>query len=76
MGKFDAGVTIHIDENTTHDDREALRDALLNIDGVMAAAFHDEKPHLMVVIYDPEYVRSIEFINTARSRGLHAELIA
>ena len=76
MSKFDAGVTMHVDENTTHDDREALRDALLNLKGVMAAAYHDEKPHLMVVIYDPECVRSIEFVNAAKSRGLHAELIA
>jgi len=76
MGKFDAGVTMHIDENTAHVDREALRDALLNLNGVMAAAYHDDKPHLMVVIYDPESVKSIEFVNVARARGLHAELIA
>jgi hypothetical protein len=65
---------MHVDENTTHDNREALRDALLN--GVRAAVYDDENPHLMVVIEDPERVRSIEFANTARSRGLHAELIA
>jgi hypothetical protein len=76
MGKVDAGVVFHIDEETTHDERESFRDALLGLDGVMAAAYHDEKPHLMVVIYDPETVRSIEFIEMARARGLHAELIA
>jgi hypothetical protein len=76
MGKFDAGVTMHIDENITHDDREALRDVLLNLNGVMAAAYHDERPHLMVVIYDPERVKSTEFVNAAKRRGLHAELVA
>ena len=76
MGKFDAGVTIHIDENTTHEDREALRDELLNLNGVMAAAYHDERPHLMIVVYDPERVKSIEFVNAAMRRGLHAELVA
>lgn len=76
MGKFDAGVTMHIDENTTHEDREALRDALLNLNGVMAAAYHDERPHLMVVIYDPERVKSNEFVDAAKRRGLHAELVA
>jgi hypothetical protein len=76
MGKFDAGVTMHIDENTTHEDREALRDALLNLNGVMAAVYHDERPHLMIVVYDPERIISIEFVNTAKSRGLHAELVA
>jgi hypothetical protein len=76
MGKFDAGVTMHIDENTTHDNREVLRDALLNLNGVMAAAYHDERPHLMVVIYDPERVKSAEFVNAAKKQGLHAELVA
>ncbi len=76
MGNVDAGVTMHIDENTTHEDREVFRDVLLNMDGVMAAAYHDEKPHLMVIIYDPGLVKSIEFVNAAKLRGLHAELIA
>jgi hypothetical protein len=67
---------MHVDENTTHEDREVFRDALLNMDGVMAAAFHDEKPHFMVIIYEPGLVKSIEFIHAAMLRGLHAELIA
>ena len=76
MGNIDAGVTLHIDENTTHDEREGFRDALLDMNGVMAAAYHDEKPHLMVIVYDPGLVKSIEFVKTASKRGLHAELIA
>jgi hypothetical protein len=76
MGNIDAGVTLHVDENTTHDEREGFRDALLGMDGVMAAAYHDERPHLMVVVYDPALVKSIEFVNVAKNRGLHAELIA
>lgn len=76
MGKVDAGVTLHIDENTTHEEREGFRDELLGLDGVMAAAYHDERPHLMVVVYDPALVKSIEFVDVAKNRGLHAELIA
>ena len=76
MGKIDAGVTLHIDEETTHEERENFRDALLNLEGVMAAAYHDERPHLMVVVYDPALVKSSEFVNIAKSRGLHTELIA
>jgi len=70
-----AEVTFHIDEDTSHDDREHLRDKLLSIEGVMAAAYHDEKPHLMLIEYNPDAVQSIEFVNAARDRGLHAELI-
>jgi hypothetical protein len=75
MGSVDAGVTLHIDEDTTHEDRESFRDTLLAMPGVMAAAYHDEKPHLMVVVYDPGQVKSIEFVNAAKNTGLHAELI-
>jgi hypothetical protein len=68
-------VTLHIDEDTTHDQREEFRDTLLALDGVMAAACHDEKPHLMLIEYDPETINSIEFVNAAKKSGLHAELI-
>lgn len=75
MGSKTAEVTLHIDENTTHDDREVFRDAILAREGVMAAAHHDERPHLMLIEYDPDAINSIEFVKLATERGLHAELI-
>lgn len=68
-------VTLHIDENTSHDEREELRDNLLGLHGVMAAAYHDTQPHLMVVEYDPDAINSSEFLVAAKGKGLHAELI-
>lgn len=68
-------VTLHIDEDITHDDREDFRNTLLDMTGVMAAACHDEKPHLMVIEYDPDAVSSKEFVVAAQSRGYHSELI-
>ena len=70
-----ADITMHIDENTTHEDRERLRDELLNMDGVMAASYHDEKPHLLVMAYDPDVVNSLAFVKKAEEQRLHAELI-
>jgi len=75
MSDAHAGVTLHIDENITNNERERFRDVLLGMDGVMAAAYHDERPHLMVIIFDPVIIKSIEFVKEARSIGLHAELI-
>jgi len=66
---------MHIDENTTHENREKLRDELLSLDGVVAASYHDELPHLVVVAYDPEVVSSMAFLKTAQEQGLHAELV-
>ena len=68
-------ITIHIDESTSHDEREGLRDTILAMDGVMAAAYHDEKPHLMVIGYDPDVVDSAAFLKAVSNRGLHGELI-
>ena len=70
-----ADITMHIDENTTHEDREKLRDKLFSLDGVIAADYHDDKPHLMVIAYDPIVVNSLTFVETAQEQGLHAELI-
>ena len=75
MEKKMTDVLVHIDENTTHSDRESLRDKFLALDGVMAADYHDEQPHLMVILYDPDTISSMEFINTAKSMNLHAELV-
>ena len=70
-----AEITLHIDEDTSHDERESFRDALLALDGVMAAAYHDNKPHLMLIEYNPDAINSIEFVNAAKAQQLHAELI-
>ena len=68
-------VTMHIDEDTTHEERESLRDSLLATTGVMSADIRDEKPHLMIVAYDPENVAPQAFIKAAQRHGYHAELI-
>ncbi len=75
MGGQMADVTIHIDENTSHDQREELRDHMLQHKGVMAAAYRDDKPHLMIIEYDPEVASSDDFLDIAKSSGLTAELI-
>lgn len=75
MGNKWAEVTLHIDENTTHEERENFRDLLLKREGVFAASCHDEKPHLMLIEYDPETINSMEFVEEAGKKGLHAELI-
>ncbi len=69
-------VTLHIDEETTHNERESLRDAFLSKKGVMTADCRDERPHLMIVGYDPEDITTMELLATVKNCGYHAELIA
>ena len=68
-------ITLHIDETTTHADREALRDRMLAQTGVMAADYHDEKPHLMVIEYNPDLIDSAKFVDITKEVGVHASLI-
>ena len=75
MSENMADITLHIDENTSHNDRESLRDSLLAMNGVMAADYHDEKPHLMIVEYDPDVVNSSDFLKAVSNHGLHSELV-
>ncbi|MGB7930936.1 MAG: ATP-binding protein [Gammaproteobacteria bacterium] len=75
MGTKWAEVTLHIDEETTHDQRENFRDRLLGKDGVITASCHDERPHSMLIEYDPEIINSREFLTEASNTDLHAELI-
>lgn len=75
MGQKMTDVTMHIDENLTHEQREALRNHLLHQTGVIAASYHDNKPHLFVIEYDPDAVETAAFLDVAKSSGLHAELI-
>ncbi len=70
-----AEVTLHIDEDTSHEERENFRDVVLAMGGVMAASYRDETPHLMLIEYNPDSLNSIEFVNAAKAQGLHAELI-
>ena len=75
MSNHISDITVHFNEETNHDQREDLRDTLLDLNGVMAADCHDEKPHLMIIAYDPELVTSQDFLSTMNNNGLHAQLV-
>ena len=68
-------VMLHIDPETDHEEREYLRNIILKQNGVDAAAYHDEKPHLMIIEYDPDEVSSQQLLKVVLSRGIHAELV-
>ena len=68
-------VTLHIDESISHEEREKFRDVLLKMDGVMAADSNDKTPHLMLIEYNPDIIEAVEFVHSAKRRGMHAELV-
>ncbi|MDH3560241.1 MAG: efflux RND transporter permease subunit, partial [Gammaproteobacteria bacterium] len=70
-----AEVTLHMDEAATHEQRKYLRDYLLAMNGVIAAACHDEQPHFMLIEYDQDVIDTAVFVEAASKCGLHAGLI-
>jgi hypothetical protein len=70
-----ADVTLHVNETRSKADREQLEGMLRALDGVVSVANHDERPHLMVVEYNPDMTDSSSILTTARDSGIHAQLI-
>ena len=68
-------VTVHIDETIGHERRTQIADTVRVHKGVTAACYHDEKPHLMIIEYDPDTVTSQELLQIVLGQGVHAELI-
>lgn len=68
-------VTIHIDETVADQRRIKIADIVRAHKGVMAVAHHDEKPHLMIIEYNPDTVTSQELLQVVLDQGVHAELI-
>lgn len=68
-------VTIHIDETVEESRRPELVNKVRGQDGVVSVGYHDEKPHLMIIEYNPEKISSKKLLQTIKDEGLHAELI-
>lgn len=68
-------VTIHIDETLAEERRPQLIEKMRAQDGVVSVGYHDEKPHLMVVEYNPQKTNSSQLLAAIKGEGLHAELI-
>jgi hypothetical protein len=68
-------VTIHIDENLEESQRQGLVEAVRQQEGVVSVGYHDDKPHLMIVEYNPEQVNSQQLLGLVKGQGVHAELI-
>jgi len=70
-----ADVVIHINESVNHVQRTAIADAIRAHVGVMAVAHHDEKPHLLIVEYNPDVVHAKDLLQVALDQGVHAQLV-
>jgi Holliday junction resolvasome RuvABC endonuclease subunit len=70
-----ADVTLHIDENLDGQNRTSIEDRLRSINGVVSVHNPDERPHLVVVEYNPAETNSQAVLKCVTAEGVHAELI-
>ena len=70
-----ADVVIHINESVSPDRRTQIADVIRAHAGVMGVAHHDEKPHLLLIEYDPAAVHAKDLLQVALDEGVHAQLV-
>ena len=75
MGNDIADVTVHIDETLDHSKLQEIAEALRKTVGIVSVSFHDDKPHLMIVKYEPNQTSSSSIHQTITAKGIHAKLV-
>lgn len=70
-----ADVTIHIDETLNKEEVESLSSRLHEVEGIISVGLHEDKPHLMIIGYEPSAIQAKAILNAVTEDGIHAELI-
>jgi len=75
MAAGTADVTVHIDESLDHARLQGIAEQLRKGAGVVSVSFHDDRPHFLLVRYDPGRVSAHEVHGLVTGQGVHAEMI-
>ena len=70
-----ADVTIHVDETIDQNKPEAIAGLIEAHPGVVGVTRPDDKPHLIIVKYDPLEVSAHSLLDVVRDQGVHAKLV-
>ena len=68
-------VTLHIDESLDSARRAEIEEVLRDLDGVVSVHNPHARPHLVVVQYNPDMLKSADILKAVTGQGVHAELI-
>ena len=68
-------VTIHIDKDTDAIIRSQIENGLRTINGVISVHLPEDKPHLVLVEYDPDVTSSSHLLALVKELAGHAEMI-
>lgn len=75
MISFDANAVVHINESLSAEQIHDIERELSRVRGVVSACAHEKTPHLLVVDYDPQRLRSHDLLRHFERSGLHAALV-
>ena len=70
-----ADVTLHIDQALDDDTLSRLESEYRQREGVVSVRINPDKPHLLLVEYNPKLIRSRDLLDVLRYQGLEGELI-
>ncbi|HEB97002.1 MAG TPA: ATP-binding protein [Sedimenticola thiotaurini] len=70
-----ADVTLHIDQALDDDTLSRLESEYRQREGVVSVRINPDKPHLLLVEYNPKLIRSHDLLDVLRYQGLEGELI-
>jgi hypothetical protein len=68
-------MVMHVDENLEEQSRRNVEKALTGHRGVIHAHFNEQRPHLMLVSYDPGRTSSFEILARMSGQSLCAERV-
>ncbi|MDY6979768.1 MAG: hypothetical protein SV201_07795 [Pseudomonadota bacterium] len=68
-------IMIHVDENLAADEQNSLEESLRGCNGVIAPRFASDRPHLLLISYDPEVADSVMLLRQVEAAGYHAQLV-
>lgn len=68
-------VTIHIDETLASLQQDRLENDIRSSKGVLGVGYHKNRPHLLMVEYNPDLTSSSELLQLVTHQGMHAQLI-
>ena len=70
-----ADVTLHIDQTLNAEQLERLESEYRLRDGVISVHVNPDKPHLLLVEYNPKAIRARDLLDILHYQGLQGELI-
>lgn len=75
MSQHNADVVVHINERLDEGALQHLEDDLKQNMGVVRVVHNPRRPHLLMVDFDAEVIRSGMLLDEIRGLGMHAQLV-